>query len=121
MAMTLYLYIIIGRSLVLLKAPNSFMNSQVLLRALMRSSQELSTFGTCGQGTSYIYIYIFVGRSLALLKAPENSRELSSAFKSTHKVLLKVTELQNLQPWHKICFENTWKILGALESTRELS
>jgi hypothetical protein len=91
------------------------MSSQVFLRAFIRSSQELSTFGTHDQDTSYIYI--IVGRSLMLLRAPEDSRELSSAFKSTHKVPSRVIELQNLQPWHKIFLKNTWKILGALEST----
>jgi hypothetical protein len=95
------------------------MNSQVFLRAFIRSSQELSTFGTHGQGTSYIYI--IVGRSLVLLRASGNSCEHSSAFKNTHKVLSRVIKLQNPQPWHKIFKKHTWKILGAVESTHELS
>jgi hypothetical protein len=53
--------------------------------------------------------------------APRSSHELSSAFKSTHEVLSRVFELQNPQPWHKVFKKYTWKILGALECTWELS
>jgi hypothetical protein len=113
---------ILGRSLVLLRAPNSSHELSSILESIHKVfPRVINLWNLRTRHKLYIYIYIIVGRSLVLLRAPKNSRELSSAFKSTHKVLSRVIELQNPQPWHKIFFKNTWKILGAFESTWEFS
>jgi hypothetical protein len=66
-------------------------NFQVFLRALTRSSRELSNSKTRNHGTRYILKIL--GKSLVLLKAPRSFREHSSPLETyQHPKLAAMTQ-----------------------------
>ncbi len=86
-----------------LNTHGGLMSSWVCTRAFMRCYKEESTMNKSqGHVTKESFFLKILGRSLVLLRTLRSFCKLLSALKSTHGVLLRKIELQNLRPWHKL-------------------